>query len=66
MVRQGVCCGMSSRAVVEPLLPFLRGALGPRPWADRRQPLRGHPLAPYRTESPWRDVPEKFAPWSTV
>ncbi|WP_237693657.1 IS5 family transposase [Streptomyces sp. SID2888] len=48
-------------AVFEPLLPL--GERGPIP--DLRRLVNGV-MWRFRTGGPWRDVPERYGPWSTV
>lgn len=50
-------------AQIEPLLPR-RAATG-RPPTDHRQIVNGI-LWILRTGAPWRDLPERYGPWSTV
>lgn len=50
-------------ARVEPLLPG-GGRRGGR-WADHRRILNGM-LWRERTGAPWRDLPERYGPWTTV
>jgi transposase len=47
-----------------PLLPPQRGRTG-RPAHDHRLILNGI-LWKVRTGAPWRDLPERYGPWSTV
>jgi transposase len=49
-------------ALIEPLLPV--AATGPLPRRLRDQ-FNGV-MWRFRTGSPWRDVPERYGPWSTV
>lgn len=51
-------------AVVEPLIPMSKAKTG-RPPKDPRVMLDGI-LWILATGSPWRDLPERFGPWSTV
>jgi transposase len=50
---------------LQPLLPPPRGLgrQGGR-WADHRKVLNGI-LWRLRTGAPWRDIPERYGPWST-
>jgi transposase len=51
---------------LQPLLPPTPRGLG-RPggrWADHRMVLNGI-LWRLRTGAPWRDIPERYGPWST-
>jgi transposase len=49
---------------VAPLLPPQKGRTG-RPAHDHRVILNGI-LWKVRTGAPWRDLPERYGPWSTV
>src|SRR5215207_4081226 len=49
---------------VAPLLPPQKGRTG-RPAHDHRVILNGI-LWNVRTGAPWRDLPERYGPWSTV
>src|SRR5688572_23218046 len=48
-----------------PLLPPERSRQGGRPPLDRRRTVHGI-LWVLRTGSPWRDLPERCGPWSSV
>jgi transposase len=50
-------------ALLEPLLPVGDGRHGR--WRDHRQVINGI-LYRLRTGAPWRDLPERFGPWTTV
>jgi len=57
---------------LEPLLPPQKPQMG-RPAKDHRPILNGIPSASsgqalwrLRTGAPWRDIPERYGPWSTV
>jgi transposase len=50
-------------AVVEPVLPTAEGKRGRR-WRDHREVLEAIAW-PFRTGSPWRDLPEDLVPWQT-
>ena len=53
---------------LEPLLPPQRpptGSKGGRPAEDHRRMINGM-LWIDRTGAPWRDLPERYGPWSTV
>ena len=49
---------------LEPLLPPQKPQMG-RPAKDHRPILNGI-LWKLRTGAPWRDIPERYGPWSTV
>ena len=49
---------------LEPLLPAQKPRTG-RPHVGHRQILNGI-LWVLRTGAPWRDLPERYGPWSTV
>ena len=49
-------------AVIEPLLPRVSGRS--RAWLPHRQVVEGM-VWRFRTGAPWRDVRERFGPWST-
>lgn len=49
---------------LEPLLPPKKRATG-RPSEDHRRIINGI-LWKLRTGAPWRDLPERYGPWSTV
>ena len=51
-------------AELEPLLPPAKPKVG-KPSHDHRTILNGI-LWKLRTGAPWRDVPERYGPWSTV
>jgi transposase len=53
----------SEWAIVEPLLPK-SGKRGGR-WRDHRQVINGSCWVK-RTGSPWRDMPERYGPYSTA
>ena len=48
-----------------PLLPPERPRRGGRPPLDRRRTVNGI-LWILRTGSPWRDLPERYGPWSSA
>ncbi|MCE3249753.1 MAG: putative transposase [Geminicoccaceae bacterium] len=50
---------------LEPLLPVTRSARGGRPPKDRRRTVDGI-LWVLRTGAPWRDLPERYGPWSSA
>ncbi len=55
-------------ARLQPLLPPARppkGSKGGRPYVDHRRTLNGM-LWIDRTGAPWRDLPERYGPWSTI
>ncbi len=52
----------AARAELAPLLP--QGGGRGKPWADHRRVLDGI-LWKLRTGAPWRDLPERYGPWST-
>ena len=55
-------------ARLEPLLPSQRpskGSKGGRPAEDHRRIINGM-LWIDRTGAPWRDLPERYGPWSTI
>ncbi len=55
-------------ARIRPLLPPERpekGSKGGRPAVDHRRTLNGM-LWIDRTGAPWRDLPDRYGPWSTV
>jgi transposase len=52
-------------ALIEPLLPPERTGKPGCPPKPHRQMLNGI-LWVLRTGAPWRDVPERYGPWSTV
>lgn len=51
-------------ARIEPLFPTTEGRRS-RPFRDHRQVFEGIVFR-YRTGCPWRDLPARFGPWSTV
>jgi transposase len=51
-------------ARLEPLLPPRTGHVG-KPAHDHRRIINGI-LWKLRTGAPWRDLPERYGPWSTV
>jgi transposase len=51
-------------AVLEPLLPAASGRGRPPKWSGRQ--LIDGVRWPIRAGSPWRDVPELYAPWPTL
>jgi transposase len=50
-------------AILEPLLPRQVGRGGR--WRDHRQVINGI-MWVKRTGSPWRDMPERYGPWTTA
>lgn len=50
-------------AQIAPLLPSNAGRPGGQ-WADHRRVLNGI-LWRLRTGAPWRDIPQRYGPWST-
>ena len=50
-------------AVMEPLMPTVTGRS--RPWTDHRLAVEGMAWK-YRTDAPWRDVPERFGKWNSI
>jgi transposase len=48
---------------IEPLLPKADGR--GRPWRDHREILNAI-LWKLRTGAPWRDLPERYGPWTTA
>jgi transposase len=50
--------------LLEPYLPRSRPRGGP-PWAEHRRILNGL-LWKLHTGAQWRDIPERYAPWSTI
>ena len=55
-------------ARINPLLPPERppkGSNGGKPYVDHRRTLNGL-LWIDRTGAPWRDLPERYGPWSTI
>lgn len=51
-------------ALIEPLLPAGKGAMGP-PFRPHRPVVEGI-LFRYRTGVPWRDLPGEYGAWQTV
>jgi transposase len=49
---------------LRPLLPSQQGKVG-KPAHDHRRIINGM-LWKLRTGAPWRDLPERYGPWSTV
>jgi transposase len=49
---------------LKPLLPPQKQAFG-RPYDDHRRIINGI-LWKLKTGAPWRDLPERYGPWSTV
>jgi transposase len=55
-------------ARLAPLLPPQRpptGSKGGKPFVDHRRVINGL-LWLDRTGAPWRDIPERYGPWSTI
>jgi transposase len=52
-------------ALIEPLLPGADGKRNGRPRLDDRKVLNGIFFI-LRTGSPWRDLPERYGPYTTV
>jgi transposase len=52
-------------ALIEPLLPPERSGRRGHPYGSHRLVLEGI-FWVLRTGAPWRDVPERYGPWSTV
>lgn len=52
-------------ALIEPLLPPERSGKRGHPYQSHRPVLSGV-FWVLRTGAPWRDVPERYGPWSTV
>jgi transposase len=52
-------------AVIAPLLPPERSGKRGHPYQSHRQVLNGI-FWVLRTGAPWRDVPERYGPWSTA
>jgi transposase len=50
--------------VLEPYLPC-SGAKGGHPWAEHRRILNGL-FWKLQTGAQWRDIPERYGPWSTI
>ena len=50
-------------ALLEPYLPKM-GSQGGHPWNDHRPILNGL-FWKLRSGAPWRDIPERYGPWST-
>lgn len=50
--------------VLEPYLPHT-GPKGGHPWAEHRRILNGL-FWKLHTGSQWRDIPERYGPWSTI
>ena len=51
-------------ALIEPHLPE-GGQAGGHPWSDHRPLLNGL-FWKLRTGAQWRDIPERYGPWSTI
>ncbi|CAD5140687.1 protein of unknown function [Microbacterium sp. Nx66] len=51
-------------AQIEPMMPAA-SAKGGRPFQDHRRVVEGI-VWPFRTGSPWRDLPAEFGPWQTA
>ena len=51
-------------ALLEPHLPKMSPA-GGHPWGDHRRILNGL-FWKLRSGAPWRDIPERYGPWSTI
>ena len=51
-------------ALLEPYLPTL-GPQGGHPWSEHRRILNGL-FWKLRSGAPWRDIPQRYGPWSTV
>lgn len=52
-------------SIIEPLLPGADGKANGRPRGDDRRVLNGI-FFTLRTGSPWRDLPERYGPYTTV
>jgi len=52
-------------SIIEPLLPGADGKKNGRPREDDRKVLNGI-FFTLRTGSPWRDLPERYGPYTTV
>jgi transposase len=52
-------------SIIEPLLPGADGKTNGRPREDDRKVLNGI-FFTLRTGSPWRDLPERYGPYTTV
>ena len=52
-------------SIIEPLLPGADGKRSGRPRGDDRRVLNGI-FFTLRTGSPWRDLPERYGPYTTV
>jgi transposase len=50
--------------LLEPYLPHT-GPKGGHPWAEHRRILNGM-FWKLRTGAQWRDIPERYGPWSTI
>ena len=51
-------------ALLEPYLPTM-GPQGGHPWSEHRRILNGL-FWKLRSGAPWRDIPQRYGPWSTV
>jgi transposase len=51
-------------ALLEPFLPTM-GPQGGHPWSEHRRILNGL-FWKLRSGAPWRDIPRRYGPWSTV
>ena len=52
-------------SIIQPLLPGADGKTNGRPRGDDRKVLNGI-FFTLRTGSPWRDLPERYGPYTTV
>src|SRR5215203_4419461 len=57
--------GGEDHALIEPLLPGADGSRNGRPRLDDRKVLNGIFFI-LRTGSPWRDLPERYGPYTTA